>query len=99
MGWTNVLIDIGEVRALDSRLWHGALAFALLEGQESRKAVRFANAAASIKCSRLGGALRYSNSKRSFGIPLKQPPLRAKSMALGFGRLRTADRAAYSIGR
>jgi sulfofructose kinase len=26
-----------------------------LEGQEPRKAVRFANAAASIKCSRLGG--------------------------------------------
>jgi sulfofructose kinase len=36
-------------------VWHGALAVALLEGQEPRKAVRFANAAASIKCSRLGG--------------------------------------------
>ncbi len=36
-------------------VWHGALAVALLEGQEPRKAVRFANAAASIKCSRGGG--------------------------------------------
>ncbi len=36
-------------------VWHGALAVALLEGQEPRAAVRFANAAASIKCSRPGG--------------------------------------------
>ena len=36
-------------------VWHGALAVALLEGQDARTAVRFANAAASIKCSRLGG--------------------------------------------
>ncbi len=36
-------------------VWHGALAVALLEGQEPRTAVRFANAAASIKCSRFGG--------------------------------------------
>jgi sulfofructose kinase len=36
-------------------VWHGALAAAILEGQELRSAVRFANAAASLKCSRLGG--------------------------------------------
>ena len=36
-------------------VWHGALAVALLEGEDPRKAVRFANAAASIKCSRFGG--------------------------------------------
>ncbi len=36
-------------------VWHGALAVAILEGQAPRAAVRFANAAASIKCSRLGG--------------------------------------------
>lgn len=36
-------------------VWHGALAVAILEGQEPRSAVRFANAAASLKCSRLGG--------------------------------------------
>ncbi len=36
-------------------VWHGALAVALLEGQEARAAVRFANAAASIKRSRFGG--------------------------------------------
>ncbi|MGO9484879.1 MAG: PfkB family carbohydrate kinase [Rhodomicrobium sp.] len=36
-------------------VWHGALAVAILEGRESTDAVRFANAAAAIKCSRLGG--------------------------------------------
>ena len=36
-------------------VWHGALAVALLEGQDPRTAVRFANAAASLKCSRFGG--------------------------------------------
>ncbi len=36
-------------------VWHGALAVALLEGQAPEKAVCFANAAASLKCSRLGG--------------------------------------------
>ncbi len=36
-------------------VWHGALAVAILEEQEPRAAVRFANAAASIKCSRFGG--------------------------------------------
>ncbi|HWJ18165.1 MAG TPA: PfkB family carbohydrate kinase [Geobacterales bacterium] len=48
-----------KVLAVDTNgagdVWHGALAVALLEGQEPRKAVRFANAAASIKCSRDGG--------------------------------------------
>ncbi len=36
-------------------VWHGALAVALLEGKLPRAAVRLANAAASIKCSRFGG--------------------------------------------
>jgi sulfofructose kinase len=36
-------------------VWHGALAAALLEGQALEEAVTFANAAASLKCSRLGG--------------------------------------------
>ncbi len=48
-----------DVPAVDTNgagdVWHGALAVALLEGQEPRQAVRFANAAASIKCSRFGG--------------------------------------------
>jgi sulfofructose kinase len=48
-----------KVLAVDTNgagdVWHGALAVALLEGQEPRKAVCFANAAASIKCSRGGG--------------------------------------------
>jgi sulfofructose kinase len=48
-----------NVHAVDTNgagdVWHGALAVALLEGQDPVKAVRFANAAASIKCSRLGG--------------------------------------------
>jgi sulfofructose kinase len=36
-------------------IWHGAFALALGEGQETATAIRFANAAASIKCSRFGG--------------------------------------------
>jgi sulfofructose kinase len=36
-------------------VWHGALAVAILEGQAPGSAVRFANAAASVKSSRLGG--------------------------------------------
>jgi sulfofructose kinase len=36
-------------------VWHGALAAAILEGQPMRAAVRFANAAASLKCARRGG--------------------------------------------
>jgi sulfofructose kinase len=36
-------------------VWHGALAAAILEGRAPRDAVTFANAAASLKCSRLGG--------------------------------------------
>ena len=48
-----------KVLAVDTNgagdVWHGALAVALLEGQEPRNAVRFANAAASMKCSRDGG--------------------------------------------
>jgi bifunctional ADP-heptose synthase (sugar kinase/adenylyltransferase) len=35
-------------------VWHGALAAAILEGRQPREAVKFANAAASIKYSRLG---------------------------------------------
>jgi hypothetical protein len=44
-------------------------------------------------------AIRYSNSKRSFGIPLKNRPLSRKIDGAGFGRLRTTGFVAYSIGR
>ena len=48
-----------KVRAVDTNgagdVWHGALAVAVIEGLADRDAVRFANAAASIKCSRPGG--------------------------------------------
>lgn len=36
-------------------VWHGALALALAEHQSELQAVRFANAAAAIKCTRFGG--------------------------------------------
>lgn len=36
-------------------VWHGAFALALGEGEEEIAAMRFANAAAAIKCSRFGG--------------------------------------------
>ncbi|RDJ22968.1 sugar kinase [Bosea caraganae] len=36
-------------------VWHGAFALALAEGQGEREAIRFASAAAAIKCMRFGG--------------------------------------------
>jgi sulfofructose kinase len=36
-------------------VWHGAFALALGEGQPEREAMRFASAAAAIKCTRFGG--------------------------------------------
>ena len=38
-------------------IFHGAFALAITEGQELRQALRFASAAAALKCSRFGGAL------------------------------------------
>lgn len=38
-------------------IWHGAFALALAEGQGERAAIRFASAAAAIKCTRFGGRL------------------------------------------
>jgi sulfofructose kinase len=35
--------------------WHGAFVLALAEGRGEREAIRFANAAASLKCTRFGG--------------------------------------------
>jgi len=37
-------------------VFHGAFALALTEGQELREALRFASAAAALKCTRFGGA-------------------------------------------
>ncbi len=36
-------------------VWHGAFTLALAEGQDARAAIRFASAAAAIKCTRFGG--------------------------------------------
>ncbi|WP_265517444.1 PfkB family carbohydrate kinase [Nitratireductor luteus] len=36
-------------------VWHGAFALMLGEGKDTRAAIRFANAAASLKCTRFGG--------------------------------------------
>jgi len=36
-------------------VWHGAFALALAEGQGEEAAIRFASAAAAIKCTRFGG--------------------------------------------
>jgi sulfofructose kinase len=38
-------------------IFHGAFALAVTEGQELRQALRFASAAAALKCTRFGGAL------------------------------------------
>jgi sugar/nucleoside kinase (ribokinase family) len=37
-------------------VFHGAFALAITEGQELRRALRFASAAAALKCTRFGGA-------------------------------------------
>ena len=66
-----------QVDALETNgagdVWHGALAAAILEGQELRDAVRFANAAASIKCSRLGGRAGIP-SRSEIAVLLATPP-------------------------
>jgi sulfofructose kinase len=36
-------------------IWHGAFALALAEGRDERAAIRFASAAAALKCTRFGG--------------------------------------------
>jgi sulfofructose kinase len=62
-------------------VWHGALAVALLEGQETGAAVRFANAAASIKCSRFGGrsAIPTRSELAAAGFYLSGQPLSSSS--------------------
>ena len=37
-------------------VFHGAFALAITEGQQLRQALRFASAAAALKCTRFGGA-------------------------------------------
>jgi sulfofructose kinase len=48
-----------QVAAVDTLgagdVWHGAFALALAEGRPERQAVRFASAAAALKCTRFGG--------------------------------------------
>jgi sulfofructose kinase len=68
MGPAGVLVaERGEIRhhpafaveAVDTLgagdVWHGAFALALAEGRAETEAIRFASAAASIKCTRFGG--------------------------------------------
>jgi sugar/nucleoside kinase (ribokinase family) len=52
-------------------VFHGALALAILEGQEMAQAARFACAAASLKCTRFGGRL---------GCPTRSEVLQALAM-------------------
>jgi sulfofructose kinase len=48
-----------EIDAVDTLgagdVWHGAFALMLAEGESTERAIRFASAAAAIKCSRYGG--------------------------------------------
>jgi sulfofructose kinase len=52
-------VEAFPVEAVDTLaagdVWHGAFALALAEGQPELQAVRFASAAAAIKCTRFGG--------------------------------------------
>ncbi len=47
-------VDVKDTLAAGD-VWHGAFALALGEGQDEPAAVRFANAAAALKCTRFGG--------------------------------------------
>jgi sulfofructose kinase len=49
-------------------VWHGALAAAILEGRAPGEAVTFANAAASLKCSRLGGRAAIPTREEVAGL-------------------------------
>jgi sulfofructose kinase len=53
-------------------VFHGALALAILEGQEMAQAARFACAAASLKCTRFGGRL---------GCPTRAEVMQALAMS------------------
>ncbi|MCO4053999.1 MAG: sugar kinase [Bosea sp.] len=52
-------VEAFPIQAVDTLaagdVWHGAFALALAEGRPEMQAVRFANAAAAIKCTRFGG--------------------------------------------
>lgn len=52
-----------DVRVVDSLaagdVWHGAFTLALAEGRNESTAVRFANAVAALKCTRMGGRAGY----------------------------------------
>jgi sulfofructose kinase len=52
--------------------FHGALAMALGEGMRERAAVRFANAAAAIKCTRFGGGRRGAPNRAEVEALLRE---------------------------
>ena len=59
--WTGGYLPAFPVESIDTLaagdVFHGAFALALVEGQPVVRALRFASAAAAIKCSRVGGRL------------------------------------------
>ena len=58
-GWEVKSLRMGKVDAKDTLgagdVWHGAFALSLAEGNNEIEAVKFANSAASLKCSVFGG--------------------------------------------
>src|SRR5262245_47043146 len=58
-------------------VFHGAFALAITEGQELREALRFASAAAALKCTRFGGAFAAPQRVEVEGL-LSQSPARAR---------------------
>jgi sulfofructose kinase len=62
-GETPVHVPAFQVDAVDTLgagdVWHGAFALMLAKGTAEKEAMRFANAAAAVKCSRSGGRTGY----------------------------------------
>ncbi len=64
--------------------WHGAFALALAEKVELNDAIRFANAAAGLKCTRFGGRLGIPTRVETLQLlakPLAQPSLPVKQIS------------------
>ncbi len=70
------VVSIDTLGAGDT--WHGAFALALAEKQELNDAIRFANAAAALKCTRFGGREGIptrAETNQMLATPITRPPL------------------------
>jgi sulfofructose kinase len=62
-------------------VFHGAFTLAITEGQELKQALRFASAAAALKCTRFGGAFAAPQRAEVEALLGKAPPASADGLA------------------